>query len=72
MIALLESPYMIRISVSRYSIWPNSAPLPDIGVQDVSNLNVELSMSLKVKSDYAIGLPRLDSFISVNNKIWPN
>ncbi len=36
---------------------PNSAPLPDVSFQHPSDLDLELSVSLKVKSDGPIGLP---------------
>ena len=37
------------------NIWPNSAPLQNIMLQNMSDLNFDLSRSLKVKCD-VIGL----------------
>ena len=39
------------------SIWPNSAPLQDTSLQNVSDLEFDLSRSLKVRCDSVIGLP---------------
>ncbi len=38
------------------NIWPNSAPLQDIRLQNLSDLEFDLSRSLKVKCDDVIGL----------------
>ena len=39
------------------NIWPNSAPLQDIRLQNLSDLDFDLSRSLRVKCDSVIGLP---------------
>ncbi len=38
------------------NIWPNSAPLQDIRLYNLSDLGFDLSRSLKVKYDGVIGL----------------
>ncbi len=38
------------------NIWPNSAPLQDIRLQNLSDLELDLSRSSKVKCDDVIGL----------------
>ncbi len=38
------------------NIWPNSVPLPDIMLRNLSDLHVDLSMSLKVKCGSVIGV----------------
>ncbi len=42
------------------NIGPNSAPLRDRTLWNLSGLNFDLSRSLKVKSDHAIQLPIYD------------
>ncbi len=50
----------------------NSAPLRDIMLPNFGDLNFDLSMSLKVKCDCAIGLPIYGFQLMVNSNIWPN
>ncbi len=38
------------------NIWPNSAPLQDIRLQNLSDLEFDLSRSFKVECDDVIGL----------------
>ena len=38
------------------NIWPNSVPLQDTKLRNLSDLDVDLSRSLKVKCDSIIGL----------------
>ncbi len=53
---------VIRISLFAFllmfnsNIWPNSASLQDIRLQNLSDLQFDLSRLLKVKCDDAIGL----------------
>ncbi len=51
----LDSPYMLSLMFNS-NIWPNSAPLQDIRLQNLSDLEFDLSRSLKVKCDDVIGL----------------
>ncbi len=46
-------------------IWPNSAPLRDIRLRNLSDLDCDLSWSLKVKCDGAIRLPIYGFLIKV-------
>ncbi len=48
------------------------APLPDIMLQNLSDLTFHLSRSLKVKYDSVIGLPIYDFLLLSNSNIWPN
>ncbi len=41
-------------------MWPNSAPLRSTRLQNQSDIEFELSRSLKVKYNAAVGLPYLD------------
>ncbi len=52
--------------------WPNAAPLQDIRLRNVSDLDFDLSSSLKVKSDDVIGLPIYAFLLLFNSNIWPN
>ncbi len=51
------------------NIWPNSAPLQDIRLQNLSDLEFYLLRSLKVKCDGVIGLP-IYAFL-FNSNLWP-
>ncbi len=48
------------------NIWPNTVLWRDIGFQDMSDLEFDLSTSLKVKPNGTGGLPTYD-FLSVSN-----
>ncbi len=50
----------------------NSAPLRDIRHRNLSDLDFDLSRSLKVKSDGVIGLPIYGFLLMVNSNIVPN
>ncbi len=54
------------------NIGPNSAALRDIRLQNIDDLDFDLSRSLKVKCDGAIGLPIYGFLLMVNSNIWPN
>ena len=73
-IVVLDSPYTCTIPYwSLISIiWPNSAALRDISLWYLSDLDIDLSMSLKVKCDIVIGLPIYGFLLVFNSKIWPN
>ncbi len=53
------------------NIWPNSAPLQDIRLQNVSDLEFDLSRALKVKCDIVIGLNTYAFLLMFNINIWP-
>ncbi len=63
----------IYFPITFYSnVWTNSGPLQDIRLQNLSDIEFDLSRSLKVKCDSVIGLP-IYAFLSVfNSNIWPN
>ena len=44
----LDSPYMQFLLMFISNIWPNSAPLQDIRLLNLSDLEIDLSMSLRV------------------------
>ncbi len=54
------------------NIWSNSAPLQYIRLQNLSDLEFDLSRSLKVKCDSVIGLPIYNFPLMSNSNIWPN
>ncbi len=54
------------------SIWPNSAPLPDTKLRNLSDLEVDPLRSLKVKCDSVIELPIYAFLLMFNSNIWPN
>ncbi len=49
------------------NMWPNVAPLQDACVQNMSDLEFDLSLSLKVKSNDAAGLPIYDFLLVLNS-----
>ncbi len=51
------------------NIWRNSAPLWDIMLQNLSDLDFDLSMSLKVNCDGVIGLPIFGFLLRFNCNI---
>ncbi len=54
------------------NIWPNSVDLRDISLRNLSDLNIDLSRSLKVKRDGVIGLSIYVFLLMFNSNIWPN
>ena len=57
------------------NIWPISAPLRDIRLQSLSDLNFDLSRSLKVKCDSVIAFCIYAFLLMINSNIilvWPN
>ncbi len=54
------------------NIWPNSAPLQDIRLWNLSDFEFDLSRSLKVKCDSVIWLPIYAFLLMFNGNIWPN
>ncbi len=56
-------PYgLFYINVYNDNIWPNSARLRDVRLQNLNDLDFDLSMSLKVKFTCAVGLPYTTSY----------
>ena len=53
-------------------IWPTSAPLWDIGLRTMSDLDFDLSRSLKVICNSVIWLPIYAFLLMLNSNIWPN
>ena len=54
------------------NIWPNTALLGDISLQNMSDLAFDLSRSLKVKSNGEIGLPIYDFLLVANSNYMCN
>ncbi len=54
------------------NIGPNSAPLRDIRLRNLSDLEFDLSKSFKVGCDVVIGLPTYGFPLMVNNNIGAN
>ena len=54
------------------NIGPNMAPLRDIRLQNMSDIEFDLSRSLKVKSDGTVGLPIYGFLLMFNSNIGPN
>ena len=54
------------------NIVPNCAPLRDIRLQNLSDLDLDLSRSLKVKCVSAIGLPIYGFLLMFNSNMGPN
>ncbi len=52
----LDSPYMISCYWFNSNLWPNSGPFRNIRLWDLSDLDIDLSRSLRVKFDGSIGL----------------
>ncbi len=54
------------------NIWPNSAPLRDTRLPNLSDLEFDLSRSLRIRCDSIIGL-HIYGFLSMfNSNLWPN
>ncbi len=65
------TPHTFFLLMLNTSIWLNFAPLRDM-FQNLSDLDFDISMSLKVKCDRVTGLPIYDFLaVSISN-IWPN
>ena len=54
------------------NIRPNSAPLRDIRLRNLSDLDFDLSRSLKVQTDDTIRLAIYGFLLMVSSKIGPN
>ncbi len=54
------------------NIGPKWAPLRDIRLQNLGDLDFDLSRSVKVKCDSAIGLPIYGFLLMINSNLWPN
>ncbi len=54
------------------NIWPNSTPLRDTRLRNLSDLAFDLSRSLKVQYDSVIGLHIYAFLLMFNSNIWPN
>ncbi len=52
----LDTPYGFLLMVNG-NIWSNTALLRDISLQNMSDLKFDLSRSLKVQSNGAVGFP---------------
>ena len=61
MLLLLDSPYGLLLMLYSDN-WSNSASLRDIRLQNLSDPEFDLSRSLKVKSNGAVGLPIYDPY----------
>ncbi len=55
-----------------YLIIYGLAPLQDIRLRNLSDLELDLSRSLKVICDDVIGLPIYAFLLMFNSKLWPN
>ncbi len=72
------SPYMVSglliygFLLMFYGNMPNSAPLQDISFRNLSDLDFDLSRSLRVKCDSVTGLPIYPFLVMFNSNIWPN
>ncbi len=63
----------IWFPINGYSnIWPNSVYLRDITLCNLSDIDFDLSRSLKGKCDCVIGLPIHNFLLMVNSNIVPN
>ena len=63
--------FLLMVNINS-NIEPSSAPLRDIMLWNVSNLDFDLSRSFKWKSDGVIGLPIYGFLYMVNSNIRPN
>ncbi len=54
------------------NIWPSSAPLRDKRLRNLSNLEFDISRSLKVICDDVTGLSLYAFLLMFNGNIWPN
>ncbi len=52
------------------TIWPNSAPLPDLRLQTLSDLECDLLRSLNVKWYVTTGCPIYGFLLMFNRNIW--
>ncbi len=54
------------------NIWTNIAPLRNIILQNVSDLDFDTSVPLKVKCESVFGLPKYAFLVMFISHIWPN
>ncbi len=69
--AVIEFPIYRFLLMFNSTIWPNSAPLRDIRLINRSDLELDLSRSLKVKCYGNTGL-LMYGFLLFNSNAWPN
>ena len=67
----LDSPYGFLLMFNS-KIGPKYSLLRDIKLQNLGDLEFDLSRSLKVKCESAIGLPIYGLLLMFNSSIWPN
>ena len=53
-------------------IWPKAAPLQDLMLRNLSDLDFDLSRSPNFKRDSVIELPIYRFLLMFNSNIWPN
>ncbi len=68
----VEHPIYYFLLMFYSNIWPISAPLQHISLQNLSDLDYDLSRSPKVKCDGAKAIPIYDFLLVFNSNIWPN
>ncbi len=66
MVPLDRLPIYGLLLIFNSNTWPNSAPLDDVRLREVSDLDFDLSRSLNVKSDGATGLARYGFILMFN------
>ncbi len=59
-------------SMNNSNILSNSAPLRDVTLRNLSDLELDLSMSLKVICDNVIGLSIYAFLLMFDSNLWPN
>ncbi len=67
----VDLPYGFLLMVNS-NIWPNTGLLRDISLENMSDLEFDLSRSLKVKSNGAGGLPVYDFLLAPNSNYGSN
>ncbi len=67
----LYCPYMMSYKFSN-SVWPNSTPLHHIRLQNLSDLDTDVSRSFTVECDGTIELPIYGFLLIFHNSINPN
>ncbi len=73
MIVSLDSSFMIYYGSLISNVWPNSAPLRDISLRKRSDLEFDLSRSLKLNVIKPMDTLWLHVFpLMFNSIIWPN
>ena len=68
----LDCPYMVFLLMFNSNIGPNMAPLRDISLQNMSDLEFNLSRSLKVKCNGAVRLSIFDFLLLSNSNYMSN